>query len=162
MSFHEKNERRIRQKVKLVEFWAIFMGLVNALLCVLLVVFPEFLVKILLLKPPSDQGLLWLRGIGVLLGAMSLAYFRSLHCHKGGKSAWFVTAVLQGLVSLAVIWLFEMDLLPGNWLWISLPGLPVAVLQMWVIHAGWLASVSKWRKYRHIGQRQNFGMTLQF
>ena len=97
MSFHEKNERRIRQKVKLVEFWAIFMGLVNALLCVLLVVFPEFLVKILLLMPSSDQELLWLRGIGVLLGALSLAYFRSLHCHKGGKSAWFVTAVLQGL-----------------------------------------------------------------
>ena len=162
MSFHEKNERRIRQKVKLVEFWAIFMGLVNALLCVLLVVFPEFLVKILLLMPSSDQELLWLRGIGVLLGAMSLAYFRSLHCHEGGKSAWFVTAVLQGLVSLAVIWLFEMDYLPGNWLWISLPGLPVAVLQIWAIHAGWLASVSKWRKTRDVGQRQNIGISVQF
>lgn len=148
MSFHERNEHIIRRKVKAVKIWSTLMGLVNLLLGLLLVVFPVTFANMLDLVTADSDVRAALRGLGVLVAGMGLSYFLALGPHKGGRMVWFVTALLHGGMAVALVWLFEVDWLASNWLFVALYALLVAMLQMAVLRAGWWASVNKWCSYR--------------
>jgi len=160
MSFHERNEKIIRRKVKLVKIWSILMGLVNLLVGLLLVVFPVALATMLGMAAANSEAPAALSGIGVLVGGMGLTYFVVLVPFKGGRIVWCVTSLLHGVVAVSLIWLFEIDWLPSNWLPVAVFGLLVALVQVAVLRAGWLTTMIKWQNYRDGRVRVGSRLTL--
>ncbi|MEI6604633.1 MAG: hypothetical protein WCP35_04940 [Verrucomicrobiota bacterium] len=148
MSFHERNEQIIRSKVQAVKIWSILLGSVNVLVGLLLVAFPVMFATKLGLTTPNSVVPAALSGIGVLVGAMGVSYFVALVPLKAGKIVWCVTALLHGMVAVSLVWLFEIEWLPSNWLPVAVLGLLVAVVQVAVLRAGWWTSMTKWHNYR--------------
>jgi|GEM_PF-1538901 len=148
MSFHERNEKTIQTKVKLVKIWSVLMGLVNLLVGILLLACPAAFAAILGLAPAAPDVPALLSGVGVLVGGMGLSYFVVLWPFKGGRIVWYVTSLLYGMTSAAIVWTLEMDCLPANCLLVALLGFLLALVQVAVLRAGWWTTIIKWQNYR--------------
>jgi len=136
------------------------MGVVNLLAGLLLVVLPVALASMLGMAGAHSEAPAALCGIGVLVGGMGLAYFVVLVPFKGGKTVWYVTSLLHGVVGVSLIWLLALDWLPSNWLPVAVFGLLVALVQVAVLRAGWWTTMIKWQNYQVGRARGGAHLTL--
>jgi hypothetical protein len=123
--------------------WSIGVGLLDTLTGLLLVMYPEIILKMLGWVPAGDGLLVILGWLGALVGGVGLSYMLALTNRFMGKSVWIFTALSHALAALVVIWQLVNELLPTPWWVVALAGMLVAVVQITVVRAGWWGCVCK-------------------
>jgi hypothetical protein len=124
-------------------YWSIGVGLLDTLTGLLLVMYPEIILKMLGSVPAGADSLLVLGWLGTVVGGVGLSYMLALTNRFMGKSVWISTALPHALAALVVIWQLVNELLPTPWWVLALVSLLVAAVQITVVRAGWWSCVCR-------------------
>ena len=117
-------------------------GLGDALTGVLLLAAPAATLQLMHVPVPAGE-LIWLRWMGVFVGAVGLSYLLPWRLPAPARLAeltvvWRFTAVVRGAVAVFVIGALLAAALPRAWLTVGLWDGLLAGLQVALLRAGWL------------------------
>lgn len=130
-------------KRQIILGWSAAVGLMDALTGVLLVVAPAGVVRLLGMEPPGKEALVYLAWIGVFVGAVGLSYVRVWMDWEGGRTVWWFTALVRGLVGLFVWVRIASGDLAVMWAVVAVADWSVAAVQVWVLRARWWEEVAE-------------------
>ena len=130
-------------KRQIILGWSAAVGLMDALTGVLLVVAPAWVVRLLGMEPPGGEALVYLAWIGVFVGAVGLSYVRVWLDGQGGRTVWWFTAWVRGLVGLFVWVRIAAGDLAVMWAVVAVADWSVAAVQVWVLRARWWEEVAE-------------------
>lgn len=109
-------------------WWSVAVGAMDASTGVLLVACPAWVLAVLGIAPLEAESLVFLRWVGVFVGAVGLSY--GLALRGGGPVVWTFTAGVRGLVAVFVTANIATGSLEPAWAGVAATDAVVAVVQV--------------------------------
>jgi len=123
-------------------WWNFAVGATDAGTGLLLVVAPEFTLRLMRVPPPEPAAMVFVSWIGAFVAAVGCAYFlaprRLADATACARLAtvWRVTTIARGLVAAFVTWRVVDGLLPVEWLTVALTDAVIAAVQFTWLRGG--------------------------
>ena len=125
-------------KTGFLRFWSLAVGAMDAITGLLLVVAPEFVLRLLRIGPPSPDALIYVSWIGVFVMAVGLSYGLALGKHRGrGEAVWMFTALARILVAVFLTTKITAGVMVPAWAAVAFSDGVVALVQMAILRKGW-------------------------
>lgn len=135
--------KNMNKRIKMMIGWSAAVGAMDALTGLLLVVAPAVTLRLLGIKPPGAEALVFLSWMGVFVGAVGLSYGLVLLNRRRGSTVWMVTALVRVLVGVFVVCRIAAGDLVAGWAAVAVTDLLVAGVQLAVLRAGWWEEVRR-------------------
>lgn len=125
-------------KTRFLKFWSIAVGAMDALTGLLLIFAPDLVLRLLKIKAPSPDAMVYLSWIGVFVMAVGLSYGLALGRHRAaGEVVWMFTALARILVAVFLTIQITGRSISPAWAVVALSDGLVALVQMAILRRGW-------------------------
>lgn len=119
------------------------MGSMDALTGLLLIVFPEGVLRLLGIAAPAAEAMVFLSWIGVFVMSVGLSYGLALGKRARGETVWIITSVVRMMVAVFLTTRILGGSLEKAWAWVAVADASVAVVQGLILRAGWWKGVPR-------------------
>jgi Na+-driven multidrug efflux pump len=130
-------------RTNFIKFWSIAVGLMDAVTGLLLILAPELVLRMLSIKPPSPDALVFLSWIGVFVMGVGLSYAMALGKRARGEAVWAFTAMIRILVALFLLVRITDGSLSAAWGVVAVSDALVGMLQVAIIRLDWWKGMPK-------------------
>jgi hypothetical protein len=130
-------------KVKLLRFWSVAVGSMDAVTGLVLVIAPGWVLGMLGITRPSVDALVFLSWIGIFVMAVGLSYGLALGKRGWGEAAWMFTSLVRILVAVFLTVRILDDTMVKPWALVALADATVAIVQIAILRAGWWKEVHR-------------------
>lgn len=130
-------------KIKFLKFWSVAVGSMDAVTGLLLMFFPSLVLGLLDIDAPSPDALVFLSWMGVFICGVGLSYGLALGRRSGGETVWAFTALIRAMVAVFLTVRIINGSLAPAWAVVGASDAFVAVVQIFILRAGWWKGVGK-------------------
>lgn len=130
-------------KVGFLKYWSVMVGAMDALTGLLLVFFPDLVLRMLKIEPPPAEALVFLSWIGVFVMSVGLSYGLALGRRGRGEAAWIFTSLVRMMVAVFLTVRILDESLPGAWALVAAADASVALVQIVLLRMGWWREVQR-------------------
>lgn len=130
-------------KIKFLRFWSVAVGSMDAVTGLLLMFFPSLVLGLLNIDPPSPDALVFLSWMGVFICGVGLSYGLALGRRSRGETVWAFTALIRAMVAVFLTVRIINGSLAPAWAVVGASDAVVAVVQIFILRAGWWKGVGK-------------------
>lgn len=125
-------------KLKLLKFWSIAVGSMDALTGLLLIFVPDLVLRMLKMDPPSADAMVFVSWIGVFVMSVGLSYGLALGGRRSrGEAAWMFTSLVRIMVAVFLTTKILGGSLQMAWLLVAAADASVALVQVVILRKGW-------------------------
>jgi len=130
-------------RVRFLKFWSITVGSMDTLTGLWLVLCPAGVLRVLHIRPPSPDALVFLSWIGVFVMAVGLSYGFALGKRGQGEAVWMFTSMARILVAVFLTTSILDESMANAWALVAAADMAVALVQISVMRAGWWQEVHR-------------------
>jgi len=130
-------------RVKLLRFWSITVGSMDALTGLLLVMAPGRVLGLLGIVRPAEDALVFVSWIGVFVMAVGLSYGLALGKRGWGEATWSFTSLVRMMVAVFLTSKILDESMAQTWAPVALADAAVAIVQIVILRAGWWKEVHR-------------------
>lgn len=125
-------------KLKLLKFWSIAVGSMDALTGLLLIFVPDLVLRMLKIDPPSADAMVFVSWIGVFVMSVGLSYGLALGGRRSrGEAVWMFTSLVRIMVAAFLTTKILGGSLQMAWMLVAAADASVALVQVVILRKRW-------------------------
>lgn len=117
--------------------WSKAAGAMDAGTGLMLILFPELVLRLLGIPEPPPEARTFLRWIGVFVASTGLSYLWALRGGIAAETVWGFTAMIRLAVAIFLTVMILSGALPAPWALVAVADAAVAAVQIFGLKAGW-------------------------